>query len=45
MSLVEIKHMRKNFGGLQVLSDISLIVNEGEVVSIIGPSGSGKSTR
>lgn len=44
MSLVEIKHMKKKFDGLQVLSDISLTVNEGEVVSIIGPSGSGKST-
>lgn len=42
--LLEINHMRKDFGGLEVLKDISLSVREGEVVSIIGPSGSGKST-
>lgn len=44
MNLVEMKHIRKQFDGLQVLSDISVSVKEGEVVSIIGPSGSGKST-
>lgn len=44
MKLLEINHLRKNFDGLQVLKDISLSVEEGEVVSIIGPSGSGKST-
>ena len=44
MSLVEMKHIRKQFDGLEVLSDISISVKEGEVVSIIGPSGSGKST-
>ncbi|MBP3352076.1 MAG: amino acid ABC transporter ATP-binding protein [Lachnospiraceae bacterium] len=42
--MLEINHLRKNFGELQVLKDISLSVEEGEVVSIIGPSGSGKST-
>lgn len=40
----EMKHVSKSFGSLEVLKDISLTVNEGEVVSIIGPSGSGKST-
>ena len=44
MKLLEMNHIKKNFDGLQVLKDISLSVEEGEVVSIIGPSGSGKST-
>lgn len=42
--LLEMNHVKKSFDGVQVLSDISLAVHEGEVVSIIGPSGSGKST-
>lgn len=44
MVLFEMKHIKKSFGELQVLKDISLTVEEGEVLSIIGPSGSGKST-
>lgn len=44
MKLLEMNHVRKEFDGLGVLRDISLSVEEGEVVSIIGPSGSGKST-
>ena len=44
MNILEINHMRKRFGQLEVLNDISLTVAEGQVVSIIGPSGSGKST-
>lgn len=44
MSLLEIRHMQKSFGDIKVIKDISLNVEEGEVVSIIGPSGSGKST-
>ena len=42
--LFEMKHIRKTFDDLEVLKDISLEVDEGEVLSIIGPSGSGKST-
>ena len=38
------KHIKKSFDGLEVLKDISLDVEEGEVLSIIGPYGSGKST-
>lgn len=44
MKLLEMKHIKKEFNGLGVIHDISLEVNEGEIVSIIGPSGSGKST-
>ena len=42
--ILEMKNIRKSFGGLEVLKDISVNVDSGEVVSIIGPSGSGKST-
>ena len=44
MKLLEMNHVKKSFDGNEVLKDISLSVEEGEVVSIIGPSGSGKST-
>lgn len=44
MSLLEIRGLKKNFDGLEVLKDISLQVRQGEVLGIIGPSGSGKST-
>ena len=42
--LLTINNLRKGFGGLEVLKDISLHVEKGQVVAIIGPSGSGKST-
>ena len=44
MIYLEMNHVKKSFGDLEVLKDISLKVEEGEVLSIIGPSGSGKST-
>ena len=50
MALLEMNHIRKSFrshvgdGQMEVLKDISLKADEGEVLSIIGPSGSGKST-
>lgn len=44
MSFVEMKNIEKSFDGVPVLKDVTLCLEKGEVVSIIGPSGSGKST-
>ena len=44
MSMVKVENVCKSFGSLQVLKNINLEVDKGEVVCIIGPSGSGKST-
>ena len=43
-AIIEITHLKKNFGENEVLKDINLAVNKGEVLTIIGSSGSGKST-
>ena len=43
-SILSIRSLQKSFGNLSVLKDISLSVERGNVISIIGPSGSGKST-
>ena len=42
--IYDIRHIKKNFGKLEVLKDISMQIRNGEVLTIIGPSGSGKST-
>ena len=44
MKILSVENLEKSFGDLQVLKDISMEVNHGEIVSIIGSSGSGKST-
>lgn len=42
--MIELQHISKSFGDLEVLKDINLTVKKGEVVVILGPSGSGKTT-
>lgn len=44
MSIISVKHLKKSFGKIEVLQDISVDIEEKEVVCVIGPSGSGKST-
>ena len=44
MNILNMSNIQKSFGGNHVLKDISIKVDKGEVVSVIGPSGSGKST-
>ncbi|HZJ08580.1 MAG TPA: ABC transporter ATP-binding protein [Trueperaceae bacterium] len=42
--MLEIRNVNKAFGGLQAITDLSLTVGEGEIVSVIGPNGAGKTT-
>ncbi len=42
--MIELSHIFKNFGDLQVIDDVSLKVSEGSVTALVGPSGGGKST-
>ena len=41
---LEIRNLKKSFGSLEVIKDLSLIAKQGDVICIIGSSGSGKST-
>jgi len=44
LSLLELKGVSKNFGGLKAVSQVSLTLEEGEILGIIGPNGAGKTT-
>lgn len=44
MAMLEVKNVRKSFGDLSVLRDVSFSMERGDVVAILGPSGSGKTT-
>ncbi len=42
--MIDVINLKKSFGGVEVLKDINITINKGDIVAVIGPSGSGKST-
>jgi len=42
--ILEIKGLKKQFGGLTALSGVDILIDEGEILGIVGPNGSGKTT-
>jgi branched-chain amino acid transport system ATP-binding protein len=44
MSLIEVNNVSKQFGGLAALTDVSFVLNKGEILGLIGPNGAGKTT-
>ena len=44
MTLLQLKNLRKDYGGLRAVDDVSLVAPEGAIIGLIGPNGSGKST-
>jgi ABC-2 type transport system ATP-binding protein len=43
-NIVEVEHLKKNFGAIHAVKDISFIIREGEIFGLLGPNGAGKST-
>lgn len=42
--MIEVINLKKNFGSAEILKDINITINKGDIVAVLGPSGSGKST-
>jgi polar amino acid transport system ATP-binding protein len=42
--MIELKHLRKEYKGVVPLSDMNAVINDGDIIAVIGPSGVGKST-